>query len=201
MTDHYYTTEPNAKHEEKTWHFTLYGHDFVFNTDSGVFSKNTVDFGSRTLLDALAGLDIQPNKVLDVGCGYGPLGLATAFHFPASRVDMVDVNERALNLAQKNAADNGINNVQIFSSDGYANVTEQDYTLILTNPPIRAGKKVVHAILSGAKEHLAAQGILLAVIQKKQGAPSAQKKMQEVFGNCQVILKNKGYFILQSVKE
>jgi len=199
LADHYYTKDPTAKHAEKSWTFSLYEHDFVFTTDSGVFSKNTVDFGSRTLLDAIKELEFVPGALLDVGCGYGPIGLAVAFDRPKRQVDMVDINERALGLAKKNAAANQINNVNIFSSDIYAGVTGTQYAAVLTNPPIRAGKKVVHEILAGAKQHLTSGGILLAVIQKKQGAPSAQKKMAEVYGNCEVILKRKGYFILKSV--
>ena len=200
MTEHYYTKDPNVKHAEKKWTFLIYGREFVFNSDSGVFSKNTVDFGSRTLLDACEQLEFPVGRLLDLGCGYGPLGLALAYRFPKRQVDMSDINERALNLAHKNAVDNGLENVSIFNSDVYSTVTRTDYAAIVTNPPIRAGKTVVHAMLAGAYEHLRAGGILTAVIQKKQGAPSAQKKMTQVFGNCTVILKRKGYFILKSVK-
>ena len=114
---------------------------------------------------------------------------------------MVDVNELALSLATKNAAANQIKNVNIWSSDQYQTVTAKDYDAIITNPPIRAGKEVVHGILSQAKDHLVVGGTLTAVLQKKQGAPSAKKKLEEVFGNCQVHKKDKGYFILQSIKE
>lgn len=200
MADHYYTKDPSAKHAEKSWTFSLYGHDFNFNTDSGVFSKNTVDFGSWTLLDALEEAEFPAGKIIDVGCGYGPIGLAIAYHYPKRQVDMVDVNERALDLARKNAAENQIKNVNIYSSDVYMDVVETQYAAVITNPPIRAGKKIVHSILAGAKDHLMTGGSLIAVIQKKQGAPSAQVKMEEVFGNCEVLLKRKGYFILKSVK-
>lgn len=201
MADHYYTKTPSAKHEEKTWNFRLSGREFVFKTDSGVFSKNTVDFGSRTLLEAVAQVDFPSGKLLDVGCGYGPIGLALASVEQQRQLDLVDVNERALNLARENAEANQITNVHIFSSDVYSAVTDTDYAGIVTNPPIRAGKKIVHAILCGALDHLVQGGYLIAVIQKKQGAPSAQAKMTEVFGNCEVVLKKKGYFILKSVKK
>lgn len=200
MTNYYYTRNPEVKHNEKTWNFTLYEHNFIFSTDNGVFSKATVDYGSRVLLAALQDSQIN-GDILDVGCGYGPLGLALAYKFKDVHVDMVDVNLLALQLAKKNAIQNGLNNVTIFESDGYQAVTKNDYAAIITNPPIRAGKEVVHNILSQAKQHLAPEGTLTAVIQKKQGAPSAQKKMLEVFGNCEVIAKDKGYFILQSTKQ
>lgn len=200
MTNYYFTQNPDVVHQEKNWHFELYGKIFNFTTDNGVFSKSTVDFGSRLLLEALQDANLT-GKILDVGCGYGPLGLALAYKFPTTQVDMVDVNLLALKLASKNAQQNGITNVNIFESDGYQAITTTDYNAIITNPPIRAGKQVVHRILSEAKQHLALAGTLTVVIQKKQGAPSAKKKMEEIFGNCEVLLKNKGYFILQSQKE
>ncbi len=180
MENYYYSKNPNVEHDEKYWNFELLGHDLAFVTDNGVFSKNTVDYGSRVLLNAVATTELTGASVT---------------------VDMVDVNELALELAQKNAVQNEIENVNIFASSIYENVTKTDYQLIVTNPPIRAGKAVVHEILEAAKEHLAVGGKLVAVLQKKQGAPSAKKKMVAVFGNCEVILKDKGYFILQSVKE
>lgn len=101
MSDHYYTKNPSAKHAQKSWNFSLYGHEFLFDTDSGVFSKNTVDFGSRTLLDAIENTEIPAGKIIDVGCGYGPLGLALAYRYPERQIDMADINERALELARK----------------------------------------------------------------------------------------------------
>jgi len=201
MTNYYYTKNPEVEHNEQTFNFTLLGNDLRFTTDNGVFSKRRVDFGSCVLLAALEETDFTAAKILDVGCGYGPLGLALAKKFASAKVDMVDVNELALSLAQKNAQANQIENVKIWPSDQYQAVSDTDYTAIITNPPIRAGKEVVHGILSQAKEHLVVGGSLTAVLQKKQGAPSAKKKMLEVFGNCEVIKKEKGYFILQSIKE
>lgn len=201
MTNYYYTKNPDVEHNEQNFNFTLLGNELNFTTDNGVFSKRRVDFGSCVLLAALDQLAFQPHKLLDVGCGYGPLGLAVAKKFPQAQVDMVDVNELALSLATKNAAANQIKNVNIWSSDQYQTVTAKDYDAIITNPPIRAGKEVVHGILSQAKDHLVVGGTLTAVLQKKQGAPSAKKKLEEVFGNCQVLKKDKGYFILQSIKE
>ena len=137
---------------------------------------------------------------MDLGCGYGPIGLALAKKNPQANVEMVDVNELALDLAKQNAALNGLRNVNIHQSNIYDKVQAADFTAIITNPPIRAGKDVVHTMLTEAKEHLATGGMVLAVLQKKQGAPSAKKKMTEVYGNCQIIAKDKGYYILQSIK-
>ncbi|TWW13018.1 16S RNA G1207 methylase RsmC [Dellaglioa algida] len=200
MTNYYFTKNPDVIHDEKEWTFELLNNEFKFTTDNGVFSKKTVDFGSRVLLNAFAQQETIVGNILDVGCGYGPIGLAIAKGQPERQIDMTDVNELALELAKKNAEINKITNVSIFESAAYDNVTKTDYATIVTNPPIRAGKNVVHDILSGAFDHLKVGGQLLAVLQKKQGAGSAQKKMTDVFGNCEIILKDKGYYILMSVK-
>ena len=129
------------------------------------------------------------------------MGLSYAKANPQMSVEMVDVNERAMDLAKRNAETNGIQNVTIHESNTYDNVHAKDYSVIISNPPIRAGKDVVHRILAEAYDHLVEEGQLVIVIQKKQGAPSAQKKMQEVFGNVERIALDKGYWILVSTKE
>ncbi|XEO94277.1 class I SAM-dependent methyltransferase [Latilactobacillus sakei] len=199
MTDYYYSKNPEVEHAEKNWMFELRGFNFKFTTDNGVFSKNTVDYGSRALLDAVDLSETPAGPILDMGCGYGPIGMTLAKLAPERQIDMVDVNERALGLAQKNCDLNQIQNVAIFESAEYQNVTAQ-YAAILTNPPIRAGKAVVQNILKGAYEHLLPDGELDVVIQKKQGAPSAKQLMADTFGNVQIIHKDKGYYILQSIK-
>lgn len=169
-------------------------------TDNGVFSKRAVDFGSRTLIESFTDQNLPDGDWLDLGCGYGPIGLALAKTIGAQRiVDMVDVNELAMALARENAQLNHIENVNIFASDGYENITKQ-YASIVTNPPVRAGKNVVDNFITTAKEHLISTGTLWVVLQKKQGAPSAKKLMNEVFGNCNVVKRDKGYYILCSTK-
>lgn len=193
----YFTSNPNSDHHYQNFDFELLGQTLHFITDSGVFSKSTVDFGTRTMLEALPNTKLIEGKVLDLGTGYGPVGIAVAKTFDRE-VDMTDVNERALDLARKNAERNGVSSlVNIFQSDVYANVQDK-YALILANPPIRAGKNVVTAMLQDAIHHLLPGGKLIAVLQKKQGAPSAQKNMASAFGNAKVIHKNKGYYILES---
>lgn len=197
LTNHYYTQNPDVLHEEHHWPFTLLGNELLFTTDNGVFSKNRVDYGSRALLNAFNADKTPAGPWLDLGTGYGPIGLALAKKWPERQVTMVDVNELALSLARQNAVANQIDNVDIKTSDVYANVTER-YAAIVTNPPVRAGKQVVTAMLTGAKEHLLPGGTLTVVLQKKQGAPSAEKTMQATFGNCTNIKKDKGYYILES---
>lgn len=198
VADHYFSNDPSSKSDRKRWEYKLRGSQFVFLSDHGVFSKNEVDFGSRLLIEAFQMPDVQ-GDVLDVGCGYGPIGLSLAKEFQGRTVHMVDVNERALGLAKENAANNRIGNVQIYQSSVYENVSGQ-YAAILSNPPIRAGKQVVHEILEKAVDYLVPGGELWIVIQKKQGAPSAVKKLEEVFDFVEVVEKKKGYYIIKSKK-
>lgn len=199
MTEHYYSRKPSTDSNPVKWQSELKGNSFRFKTDSGVFSKKEVDFGSRLLIDTFE-LTRADGLILDVGCGYGPIGLSIARAYPEAMVHMVDVNERAIMLAKENASENKVDNVKIYESDRLNGVEEEGFDAILTNPPIRAGKKIVHDIFEQSFQRLAEGGELWVVIQKKQGAPSAMEKMKELFGDVEVEAKSKGYFILKSVK-
>ncbi|MGM9886143.1 MAG: class I SAM-dependent methyltransferase [Lactococcus sp.] len=195
-TNMYYEDNRDLGHDLHQMNVELLGLSMTFTTDAGVFSKSAIDYGSRVLLE-----NYEPEmakSLLDVGCGYGTLGLTLSKKYELDPT-MVDVNTRALDLTALNAQKNGIQHAKIFKSNMYDEVSDC-YDSIVSNPPIRAGKTVVHGILEGSFQHLNVNGHLTVVIQKKQGAPSAQKKMQEVFGNCEVIAKDKGYFILRSYK-
>lgn len=200
MAEQYFTENPTVDHDEHQVNYHLGGINLNLTTDAGVFSKNRVDYGSGVLIEQMLDQDLPGGNILDVGCGYGPIGLFAAKKWPDRQVDMVDVNERAMDLARRNAAANGAGNVNIFASDRYQEVPGQ-YAMIVTNPPIRAGKAIWSSILAEAKEHLLDGGILLVVIQKKQGAPSAKKLMAASLGNCEILTRDKGYYILKSVKK
>lgn len=201
MSNHYYSENPETAHDLEQWSFELMGKNFHFVTDSGVFSRQTVDYGSRVLIEQFDNTDLPEGSILDVGCGYGPIGLALAYG-TGRKVEMIDVNNRAVALAQDNAKRNGLEEqTDIHQSNIYEELHQDMYAAIVTNPPIRAGKKVVHQILADAEPLLETGGTLTAVIQKKQGAPSAKKKMEEIFGNAEIVSKDKGYYILRSVKE
>ena len=194
---HYYTNNVNARSDEKSFDYVLKGKKINFTTDIGVFSKGDVDFGSRLLVETFTEPEISGN-ILDVGCGYGPIGLSLAKSYPNRNVHMVDVNQRALELAKKNAINNKVENVMIYESHCYEGISDK-FAAVLSNPPIRAGKKVVHTIIEDAKNYLVENGELWIVIQKKQGAPSAKEKMEQVYGNCEMVDRDKGYFILKSI--
>ena len=199
MSDHYYSNKPETESKPRQWKFTLLGFEFKFETDAGVFSKSEVDFGSRVLIDAFEMPEVE-GDVLDVGCGYGPIGLSIAKANPNRFVHMMDVNTRALHLAEKNASMNGVQNVRIFESDGLSSVGDVKAAAILTNPPIRAGKETVFRFYDGAFEKLVNGGELWVVIQKKQGAPSSVSHLEEMFSEVDVVEKKKGYWIKKKKK-
>lgn len=191
----YYAENPDSAHDIHELKVTLLGQSFTFLTDSGVFSKKMVDYGSQVLLNTL---DFEKGKtLLDLGCGYGPLGISLA-KVQGVKPTMVDINNRAIDLAKQNAQKNGVE-ADIFQSDIYEKVNGT-FDYIISNPPIRAGKQVVHTIISESINYLKVGGNLTIVIQKKQGGPSAKAKMEEVFGNVEILKRDKGYYILRSEK-
>lgn len=198
MSQHYYSQQPDARHDRRTIDTVLRGKSLRFTSDAGVFSKGDIDFGSRVLIEAM---DIPDgSSVLDVGCGYGPIGISAAYLAPKGHVTMIDINSRAVELARENARNNGFTNVTVKESDVLSAVGGQKFDVILTNPPIRAGKAVVHQIFEEAYEHLNDGGALWIVIQKKQGAPSAVAKLEILFPNVEEVGKDKGYRIIKAQK-
>lgn len=197
MQTHYFTDNTGLPSNEKEYRYSFMGHTYVFVTDDGVFSKSALDEGSRILLEAVMQEDIH-GEVLDLGCGYGPIGIITGTCFPSVHLTMTDINPRAVQLAERNCAANGIK-ADVFVSDGFAAVQGM-YDHVLTNPPIRAGKQVIYRMFEDAHAHLQPSGSLYAVIRRKQGAESAVKKFTEIFGNCEVILRSKGYWVLKGIR-
>jgi len=198
MSQHYYSNQPEAGHDRRELEERLRGQTFRFISDAGVFSKKGVDYGSKVLIEAM---DIPKHaEVLDVGCGYGPIGFAAARLAASGHVTMLDVNSRAVALAKENAKLNGIQNVTILESDLFAAVQGKTFDVVLTNPPIRAGKETVHSIFEQAYVHLKNGGSLWIVIQKKQGAPSAKAKLESLYGQVEEVTKDKGYRIFKATK-
>ena len=185
---HYFTNDYVESKENKT-KCIIKNTELTLITDNGVFSKKGLDFGTRTLLETL---DNITGQVLDFGCGYGPIGIYVKKTFE-TEVDAIDINERAINLAKKNAK---LNNTQIniFESNIYENVTKQ-YDYIITNPPIRVGKKILYQILFDAKKHLKKEGQLWLVIHKDQGAKTLAKDLEKEY-KIEIKNKNKGFYII-----
>lgn len=197
--EHYFTNNPDLKSEPKYIEATFSSHKFNFKTDNGVFCKNYLDEGSNALLKVVLKKDIH-GRNLDVGCGYGPIGGILAYFNPHADFTLLDVNARACALARENMKLNGINNATVIESNIYENV-EGDFDNIFINPPIRAGKKVIYQMFADAYNILKPNGSLYIVIRKSHGAESAQKYIASIFNNCELLKRDKGYYIYEAIKK
>jgi 16S rRNA (guanine1207-N2)-methyltransferase len=193
---HYYTKDNDRLDSDKhPVRFVVKGHQFTLNTDKGVFSKSGLDFGSRVLLETIE--TKVPESVLDLGCGYGPIGIVIKKLY-GSKVTMVDINDRAVRLATENSKLNFVT-VNVFQSDGFASVIGK-YDWVITNPPIRAGKQIIYGWFDQAKAFLNDTGRLVIVINKNQGAPSAITYLNTIYSKVDVIAKKSGYHVISCQK-
>ncbi len=197
---HYYDAAPSGELNINEIKHYIGDEAIAFYSANGVFSKDRIDFGSHFLVETVSEHCGEVRHMLDIGCGYGAIGISLALLHTQLSVDMVDVNQRAIQLTEKNikrhqlAKRGAVYHVDAFDEKaGY-------YDLVVTNPPIRAGKTVVFEIYQSAHRQLKAGAALYVVIQKKQGAPSSQKYLNQLFGNCTVAAKRAGYYILRSIK-
>jgi 16S rRNA (guanine1207-N2)-methyltransferase len=196
MGDHYFTAEPQSASRRATAVWQWQGREYEFMTDSGVFCRGHVDFGSNLMVESLPPLH---GRVLDLGCGYGFVGVAVKLRFPQTDVTMCDINQRAVALAKENAARLGAQ-ISAVQSDGFSAV-EGSFDFILCNPPVRAGKVVYYPWFEQAVGRLNAGGRLIIVLQKKQGAPSARRRLEELFPKVEELDHDGGYHILAAEKE
>ena len=197
---HYFTNDENLASKPRSVVYTINGKTFELESDIGVFSKNKLDYGSEVLIKSLL-LENLEDTLLDLGSGIGPIGLTLAYFNPQLKVVCSDVNTRALSLCEKNARAYELDNrITCLRSDIYIEI-EGKFQSIVSNPPIRAGKKVTYEIYNGAKEHLVDGGSLYIVIRKAQGALSVKDHLEELFGNVTVLERSKGYYVLKATKE
>lgn len=194
MGEQYFVSSPQSKSDVREMSVVLREIHLHLLTDSGVFSRGSIDYGTRLLIDAIV---LESGSLfLDLGCGYGPVGIAIAASSANVTVYMVDVNERAVALAQENAKRNHLlEAVHIQISDGLSSVNAMRFDVIALNPPIRAGKQTVYRLLEEALQHLSDSGRLYIVIQKKQGAESAYAHLQTLGANIEIVTKSKGFYV------
>lgn len=195
MNDHYYTVNPSSAHDLRRVTFTALGNLLQFDTDAGVFSRDGLDTGSHALMEALPDLT---GRVLDLGCGWGAVGVTIKKRWPEIDLVMTDVNQRAADLSKANLALNGVT-AEVLQGDGFENVTGS-FDFVITNPPIRAGKQAIYAMFADARDRLNPGGRLYIVIRKQQGAPSALKYLRELFAQSEVIAREAGFWVIESIK-
>ena len=191
-------TNDQLPSNEKIIYGKINEESFKFKTDNGVFSKDFLDFASKLLLEKMDYSSILEGQILDVGCGYGPIGIYLA-HITKNVVVMLDINPRALTLSKENLLLNNVN-ARVLESDCLDAVIDEKFSCVITNPPIHAGKEVVYKIFTQSYEVLIPGGALWIVIQEKHGAPSAIKKLNTIFDHVEIFYKKKGFYIIKCVK-
>ncbi|MBR2467474.1 MAG: class I SAM-dependent methyltransferase [Clostridia bacterium] len=199
MEQHHYFL--NVEHKDSDFFsFTDYFLDkpYTFKSCTDIFSKDCIDYGTSLLLKTVIKNVELSGAVLDVGCGYGAIGILLKKYFENIDVDMIDINQTAVKLSQENAKLNGVV-VNAFESNMYENVHNK-YAHIVTNPPIKAGKQNLFSVITGGIEVLEDGGTITLVIKKKHVMESLKNHMNQIFGNVEVLKKDKGYYILHSVK-
>ena len=196
MNDHYYTRVPQSESKPVGCEYTYRGVALTFQTDAGVFSKGEVDTGTRLLLEALP--EEMSGEILDLGCGWGVIGISVAKKWPGTRVTMADVNTRALDLSRENAKRNGAE-VTCVESDGMAELAEKTFDAVVTNPPIRAGKQVIYKMFADAAAQLKPGGALYLVIRKQQGAESCMKYLQTIYDTVEKLDKSGGFWVIKAI--
>lgn len=200
---HYFSEDKDTPSDRREITCRYNGVNFYLETDSDVFSKRMVDFGTdlliKTAISNMKDRGIRDGRLLDLGCGYGVIGIVLQRVFHHIRVTLADINQKALDLSRKNAANNYTSHVDIVCSNGWGQI-EECFDVVLTNPPVRAGKKVVFDFYKGAFEHLRPGGLLYVVLQKKQGAPSSVSFLEDLFGSCEILEKKSGYWIFCAEK-
>ena len=190
MSEHYFTERPSSELVIEEVRVLARGHAFVFRTASGVFSFGRVDAGSLLLAGSAI---VKPHDaVLDLGCGWGLVGIVIREAFPSAAVTLTDVNERAVMLAKQNAKRNKAS-AHVLQGSLYEPVKGTQFDAILVNPPMKAGRELCYTIIGQAPEHLKPGGTLQLVALHNRGGKMLEKKMKEVFGNVETVAKKGGF--------
>jgi 16S rRNA (guanine1207-N2)-methyltransferase len=194
---HYFTDNADLPSDRKEIRWTFHGHEFIFLTDTGVFSRDRVDYGTGVLLETALS-ERFTGRLLDLGCGYGVVGIVLKTFYPDTEIEACDINSRSVELAGLNS---NINHASVHTvvSDRFEKITGT-FSAILANPPIRAGKETVYGMFQESYDHLEAGGVFLAVVRRQQGAESALRKITGIFGNAEAVQKDKGYWVIRAVK-
>jgi 16S rRNA G1207 methylase RsmC len=194
--EHYYSSHPTSEKKPGLIRTSLRGKTFEFTTAASVFSKKRVDTGTRLLIETM--ILPEQGRILDVGCGYGAVGIVAASLNPASKVTMTDVNMRAVRLTQENIAKNKVANAEVRSGYIYEPVEGRRFDCILSNPPVSAGMDTVKAIVTEAKKVMTTKATLQMVVRSKIAGKSLPVAFEATFGNCTILARESGYRVLMA---
>lgn len=198
---HYFIDKEHKKEDYFNFNENILGNSLNFKSCDSIFSKDCVDYGTKILLNTINDNIELSGDILDIGCGYGVIGIVLSRIYSNIKIDMCDVNKTAVELSKTNAVNNHCKNIQnVFYSNAYENVIKDNYDFIITNPPIKAGKENLKNILGGAYNHLKENGSLIFVIKKKHGEDSIKKYLSGIFQLVEVLKRDSGYYILRAVK-
>ncbi|MBI4141422.1 class I SAM-dependent methyltransferase [Candidatus Woesearchaeota archaeon] len=198
MNEHYYTKKPTSKFVTKKINIHINGTTITFTTATGIFSKEKIDTGTKILIE---NTQIKKGtKVLDLGCGYGAVGISIAKIITDVQVILTDINERATKLAQENAKQNNVS-VDVRTGNAYEPVIGELFDYILLNPPQTAGRQLCFQLIEEAPTHLNKKGEFYLVARHQKGGAVLEKKMKQTFGNVEVITRESGYRVYKSVKQ
>lgn len=193
---HYFINDENVKHNKKIIEVKCCDTTIKVYTDNGVFSKEHLDYGTRLLLTNFL-KESKEGNVLDLGCGYGIIGITISLE-SNMKVDLVDINDRALELTKENIKLNNIANARCWKSNIYENIKDK-YNYIITNPPIRVGKETLKKFLFEGKDYLEDNGELWFVMRKDHGVKTMIKELEMEY-KTEIIDKSKGFYIVKLKK-
>lgn len=198
--EHYFIEKEHKKEDYFVFEEKMFDRNFKFKSCDDVFSKDRVDYGTKVLIETIVKHIDLNGDVLDIGCGYGAIGIVLAKVFPNAHFTLTDINNTAVVLSQENSQKNKVDNIiQIFKSEGYQKIDKM-FDFVITNPPIKAGKQNLLSILSGAYDHLRENGKLIFVIKKKHGEESIKKHLESLFSKVEILKRDSGYYILCCTK-
>ncbi len=196
---HYFIDKPHKETDFFEFKDSVLGYELCFRSCDSIFSKTKIDDGTRALLNAIDKHFVLSGTGLDVGCGLGVIGIALIKRFNVN-MHMLDVNNTAVSLTQQNIVKNNVKpQASAFLSNGFANVKDY-YDFIVSNPPIKTGKKLLFSLMDGAMQHLKPNAPLIVVIRKDHGMQSLKNYLTSLFNNCEIVARDKGYYILKAIK-
>ena len=198
--EHYFIAKEHSESDYFEFEENLFGKQFVFKSCDDIFSKDRVDYGTKVLIETVLKNFELSGKVLDIGCGYGPIAIVLGANNKNAQFVLTDINQTAVELSRFNAKKNKIDNIdEIVQGDAYENVSGQ-FDYVITNPPIKAGKQNLLNILTNAHAHLNVNGKLIFVIKKKHGEESIKRALEQIFSSVEILKRDSGYYILCATK-